>query len=84
VMFWGTGMGAIGWLIMILNLLALWALVVIAAMALARGIGSNKSTSPSDTDHPIPMRILEERLARGDIDVDEYQARQEALRTKVR
>jgi uncharacterized membrane protein len=27
---------------------------------------------------------LEERLARGDIDVDEYQARQEALRTKVR
>jgi putative membrane protein len=83
VMFWGTGMGAIGWLVMILNLLALWALVVIAGMALARGIGSNKSTS-SDTDHPIPMRILEERLARGDIDVDEYQARQEALRTKVR
>jgi uncharacterized membrane protein len=30
------------------------------------------------------MRILEERLARGEIDVDEYQARQEALRPKVR
>jgi putative membrane protein len=84
VMFWGTGMGAIGWLVMILNLLALWALVVIAGMALARGIASNKSTSPSDTDDPIPMRILEERLARGEIDVDEYQARQEALRPKVR
>jgi putative membrane protein len=82
-MFWGTGMGAIGWLVMILNLLALWALVVIAGMALVRGIGSNKSTSPSDTDHPIPMRILEERLARGEIDVDEYQARQEALRPRV-
>jgi uncharacterized membrane protein len=57
--------------------------VVIAGMALARGIGSNKSTSSSDTD-PIPMRILEERLARGEIDVEEYQARQEALRSTVR
>lgn len=80
MMFWGNGMGAVGWLVMILNLLALWALVVIAAMALARGIGTNTSTSPSDTD-PIPMRILEERLARGEIDVDEYQARKEALRS---
>lgn len=83
MMFWSNGMGAIGWLVMILNLLALWALVVIAGMALARGIGSNKSTSSSDTD-PIPMRILEERLARGEIDVEEYQARQEALRSTVR
>jgi uncharacterized membrane protein len=48
-------------------------------MALARGIGSNKSTSSSDTD-PIPMRILEERLARGEIDVEEYQARLRATR----
>jgi putative membrane protein len=77
-MWWGNGMGSFGWFLMILNALAHWALVVILGMALVRGFGPNKPPTaiPGNRD---ALDILDERFARGEIDADEYQTRQEML-----
>lgn len=71
-----------GWLVMTLVMLAFWALVVAAVVTLFRSTdraggdrSSGRPSAPSD-----PLAILEERLARGDIDVEEYHALRSALR----
>jgi len=76
---WNDGMGAGGWVMMTLVMVAFWALVIIAVIALFRGLGrdgqASGSTAPRD-----PQQILEERFARGEIDADEYHARRQVLR----
>ena len=74
-----------GWLAMALVMVAFWGLVVFAVVALFRG-GANSSNSQStDPANPAdPRRILDERLARGDIQVEEYQARKDALAATTR
>ena len=58
-------------------MVAFWGLVVFAIVALFRGNGSGSS---SEVGRPAdPRRILDERFARGEIQLDEYQARKEAL-----
>jgi len=70
-------MGWGGWLLMALVMVVFWALVVFAIVALFRG---NGASSNSETGRPAdPRRILDERFARGEIQLDEYQARKEAL-----
>jgi putative membrane protein len=39
------------------------------------------SSNPTTTAPPSAQQILDERLARGEIEVDDYRARLEALRT---
>ena len=71
------GMGWGGWLLMVLLMVAFWGLVVYAVVALFRGDGAGSS---SETGRPAdPRRILDERFARGEIQLDEYQARKKAL-----
>lgn len=71
------GMGWGGWVLMALVMVAFWALVVYAIVALFRGNGTSSSI---ETGHPTdPRRILDERLARGEIQLEEYQARKDAL-----
>jgi len=74
-----------GWLAMALVMVLFWGLVVLAVVALFRGGAKNsgsRGTEPADpTD---PRRILDERLARGDIEVEEYQARKDALARRAR
>lgn len=75
---WGWG----GWLVMTLVMVAFWALVIWALVAIFRGtrdIGTANGGSRRD-----PMEILDERFARGEIDVEEYRARQEVLRAATR
>ena len=69
---WGWG----SWLVMMLVMVAFWGLVIFAIVALFRG-GSAKSDRTPDRD---PLRVLDERFARGEIDEDEYRARAEVLR----
>ncbi|HEX2893058.1 MAG TPA: SHOCT domain-containing protein [Marmoricola sp.] len=69
------GMGWGGWLVMALAMVAFWALVVYAVVAITRsdrrdGAGQNEE----------PKRILEQRYARGEIGEDEYRRRQAVLR----
>lgn len=78
MMWWHNGMGWGGWIVMTLTMLAFWSLVVFGVIAIFRGDRETRtSQGRSERD---PMQILDERFARGDIDLDEYHARQEALR----
>ena len=73
------GMGWGGWIIMTVAMVAFWALVVFAVLALFRTQRSGEST----LDRRDPMQILDERYARGEIDDDEYHARSSVLRASV-
>ncbi|WP_341241999.1 SHOCT domain-containing protein [uncultured Nocardioides sp.] len=64
---------------MTLAMVAFWALVVFAVLALFRTQRSGESTP----DRRDPMQILDERFARGEIDEDEYHARASVLRASV-
>jgi len=66
-----------GWLAMALVMVAFWGLVVLAVVALFRGGARGSRTDGADTADP--RRILDERLARGDIQIEEYAARKHAL-----
>ncbi len=75
---WGWG----GWLLMSLTMLAFLALVAWGVFLVWRS-----TTHPHSVggEHGSPVRqspeeILAERLARGEIDADEYRARLDALR----
>ena len=77
----GVGWG--GWITMTLAMVAFWGVVVFIVVALYRG------TSSSRTDGPVPrqqspMEILDERFARGEIDEEEYHARQAGLHANQR
>ena len=77
-MWWHNGMGWGTWVLMTLSMVAFWSLVVFALVSI---FGSDREAGQSQTPHePDPEKILDERLARGEIDVDEYQQRQHALR----
>lgn len=73
----GVGWG--GSILMTLAMVAFWALVVFAVLALFRTQRSGESTP----DRRDPMQILDERFARGEIDEDEYHARASVLRASV-
>ena len=77
MMWWDDGMGWGGWVAMALVMVAFWSLVIVAIVAIFRGLGSG--SRPEDR-RPRPEEILEERFARGEINADEYHARQRILR----
>jgi putative membrane protein len=75
------GIGWGGWILMTLMMLAFWALVIVAVVAIFRGIGTgDESDRPARRD---ALDILKERFARGEIDAEEYDARAQVLRGKV-
>ena len=74
----GTGWGS--WIIMTLAMVAFWALVIFAVIAIFRG---NQGSDASVPDHRDPREILDERFARGEIDADEYHARSDVLRASL-
>ena len=72
----GPGWG--GWVVMTLTMLAFWALVVFGGIALYRTMRRD-DTGPARRDADA-QRLLDERLARGEIDPDDYTQRRELLR----
>ena len=69
-MFNGYGMGAAGWLLMMLFWIALIALVVFAVMRMF----PRTEPTPGSRERPEePREILKRRLASGEIDVDTYE-----------
>ena len=78
MMWWNNGMGWGGWVVMSVTMIAFWALVVIAVVAIFR---SDRDTDPPRAlKHRDPEQILDERFARGEIDIEEYHDRQSALK----
>ena len=67
------GWGGMGWMGMLLWILVV-AAVVLLVVALAKRIGGD-----ARPPRRAPLEILEERLARGEIDIEEYEARKAAL-----
>ena len=76
-----------GWVLMSLGLLLFWTVVVAGVLWL---IASLRRPNPSDTASgqpgsargapgPDARAILDERLARGDLTVEEYQTRRDVL-----
>jgi putative membrane protein len=75
--------GWAGWLVMTLMMVAFWGLVVWGLVAIFRGTNRSDARNAEDRTRD-PLEILDERFARGEIDVEEYRARQDVLRTGVR
>ena len=84
MMGWYSGdTGWAGWLVMVAAMVAFWGLVIFAVVAIFRGIG--KTDEPAErTTRRDPMQILDERFARGELDLDEYHARLDVLRSNGR
>ena len=77
--WYNDGVGWGGWIVMTLVMLAFWALVIFGVVAVFRGVGKSSGPAERPTRHD-PLEILEERFARGEIDVEEYEARAQVLR----
>jgi putative membrane protein len=82
MMWWnngtGYGMGAGGWVLMTLVMLAFWGLVIVAGVALFRRRREDHNPPQEVSAH----KILDERFARGEIDAEEYRARKDGLGTR--
>lgn len=72
MMWWHNEIHWASWIAMFLIMVAFWSLVAHAVIALFHG---NQSSRADD-----PARILAEQFVRGQIDLEEYHARQRALR----
>jgi putative membrane protein len=65
------------WLLMSVGMVAFWALVIWGIVTFARGGSSNPQPLQKDPDRPL--EILQRRLARGEISVEQYQKLRDAL-----
>jgi putative membrane protein len=75
---WGGGMGAGGWALMIIFWIALVALIGLAIVRLFPS-SSDGGAAHDDPAGKSPERVLDERLARGEIDVETYERLREVL-----
>lgn len=72
-MWWDHDWNWAGWLAMSMGMAGFWILVALLVLAVVR------SGRRADAGEQDPRQILERRLARGEIDVEEYRARLEAM-----
>jgi putative membrane protein len=70
-MWWDQGFGWGGWLMMTLGMGGFWILLIVLVVMLVR--------SGTQAGSHNAREILEQRLARGEIDVEEYEKRREAM-----
>lgn len=75
--WYGNGMGTGGWIAMIAMMTIFWSLVILAGVMIFRGSG--RSRLGGGTQDRGALEILDERLARGEVDREEYEARRAAL-----
>jgi putative membrane protein len=75
-MMWGNGMwGGWMWLVMTAGTVAFWVVVVLVVRALLPG----RPERSGDAQRPDALTILRERLARGEVTVEEYEQRRRHL-----
>ncbi len=71
---WGGGW----WIFMVIMMILFWASIAWIVVTLIR---HNSPTHPHHAPIPDAEQILHERVARGEIEVEEYQQRLQALRS---
>lgn len=72
-MWWDYDVGWVGWLAMILGMATFWIVLAVVVIALLRGVWTDRGRRPDARE------LLRERLARGEIEIEEYEQRLEAL-----
>lgn len=73
-----------GWIPMAIMMLVVWGSLIWLGVALLRRTGTQQpvaTTGPAAPSAPNPQEILAERLARGEIEPDDYRTRLDALAT---
>ena len=81
MMYQGYGMGVGGWLLMMLIVVVSAGLVAAGTVAVVRGLRPPDWGTVAGPFSADPERVLADRFARGEIDVEEYEARLRTLRT---
>lgn len=71
-MDWGAGW----WIVMVLGMVLFWGLVAVAVVWVVRELGRGGSRTPGRED---PLEVLRQRLAEGQISVEEYEERRRVL-----
>jgi putative membrane protein len=82
MMWWyGPGMNGWGYGLMTISMVLFWALIILGIVALIRYIGRAGQVA---TARPTPQQLLDERLARGEIDEEEYRRRMDVMAADTR
>ena len=78
--YWGGGVHWWGWLLGFFGMVAFWGLIIWAVWYFVAGLTRNAASShrPGSAKH-----ILDERLARGEIDAEEYRRLRELIREEA-
>lgn len=72
MMFWyGNSMNGWGYALMVFAMIAFWVVIVLAVIAIVRAV--TRTSQPSHSSADTPEQILAQRLARGEINEEEYQ-----------
>lgn len=74
MMYWNGDWNWGAWVAMSMMMVVFWGLVIVAIVAVARTLTSRSV--------PTPQEILDERFARGELSVEEYEERSRALRDR--
>ena len=79
--YWGGGWHWWDWLVGVVVMVAFWAVIVWALWIVARGLLGPRESDRHEADRgpASAMRILDERLARGEIGLEEYQSLRRVL-----
>lgn len=81
MMYWyGSGMSGWGYVLMTLSMVLFWGLVITTAVVLGRRF--LREDRPLGSGPSTPEDVLAMRLARGEIDEDEYERRMATLRAR--
>ncbi len=72
------GWGAGSWILMVAGMILFWGLLVLGLVWLFRALGEGGARRTLDA-----QEVLERRLAEGDISVEEYRERREALSSRA-
>ena len=82
LMWYGGNWGWASWIMMAVGMVVFWALVITAVVLAVRYLAGSPGTdtSPSGSGRTRAEELLAERLARGEIDENEYRQRLSLLR----
>jgi putative membrane protein len=78
MMYWGSGMGGWGYVLMTVSMLLFWGLLIAGVVLLVRYVQTARQPLQT-TPVSDPRTLLAERFARGEIDEDDYRRRLEVL-----